>query len=102
MRVLMLGVLLLMMVGCYSITTRLQPEDTSVKEVLYGEDCVPIILGLGYGSATVENAMAKAGQDKDFLNPPKNGPHITKIRRVESNELVALFFGSRCVRVVGE
>ena len=52
--VLMLGAVILITAGCIDITTRLQPEDASVKEVLYGQDCVPIILGFAYGTATIE------------------------------------------------
>lgn len=92
---------LALMTGCINITTRQQPEDTSVKEVLYGEDCALIIFGFGYGTASVEQAMAKGGPDKDFANF-KNHQQITKIRRVELNEAVFLLFGKRCVRVVGE
>jgi hypothetical protein len=97
-----LGALTLILNGCIDITTRLQPEDTSVKEALYGEDCVPIIMGFGFGTATAEQAMMEAGPDKDFSTRYTNGQHITKIRRVESNEAAFLFAGHRCVRVVGE
>jgi hypothetical protein len=100
LRVVMASVLLIM-AGCINITTRQQPEDTSVKEVLYGEDCAVIIFIFGYGTASVEQAMAKGGPDNGFANF-KNHQQITKIRRVELNEAVFLLFGKRCVRVVGE
>ena len=33
--------------GCINITTELQPSNADVKAVLLGEDCTPIILGMG-------------------------------------------------------
>jgi hypothetical protein len=35
-------VLVLLTSGCINISTHVQPEDTSVKEVLQGNDCVLI------------------------------------------------------------
>ena len=57
-----LMILLFTLDGCIDIATRLQPEDASVKEALYGEDCVPIFFDFGFGTATIEKAMADAGQ----------------------------------------
>ena len=81
-RMTILMVLLLAIYGCMNIQTRLQPADPSVKEVLIGVDCVPIVLGFGFGTATIESAMAKGepitGTTRESYR------RITKVRRVES------------------
>lgn len=41
--------ILAMTSGCININIRLQPEDTSVKPVLIGRDCVSILLGFWDG-----------------------------------------------------
>ena len=43
-----LMVLLFTLDGCIDIATRLQPEDASVKEALYGEACAPIFFGFEF------------------------------------------------------
>ena len=88
--------------GCININTRLQPEDTSVKEVLRGEDCVHIILGFGFGTATIERAKATTTKFNETGFDAPSGIPITKVRRVEMNDLQTLFIGSRCVEVTGE
>jgi hypothetical protein len=91
--------------GCINISTRLQPEDTSVKAVLEGSDCVPIILGFGFGTATIEHAKADAQPVGRFSpgDPEVHGRlRITKVRRVESAERAFLIFGVRCIEVTGE
>jgi|CXWL01.1.fsa_nt_gi hypothetical protein len=91
--------------GCSNISTRIQPEDTSVEAVLEGSDCVPIILGFGLGTATIEQAKANAQPVGGFSPgfPDVHGSlHITKVRRVESTEVAFLVFSERCVEVVGE
>ncbi len=89
-----LCILSFVIVRCINISTRLQPEDTSVKAVLEGSDCVPIILGFGFGAATIEQAKADAQPVGGVLpgDPDVHGrPHITKVRRVESAERSFLF-----------
>ncbi len=97
--------LMLLLAGCINISTRFQPDDLTVKEELQGSDCVPIIFNLGYGTADIE----KAKVDGKRIQAPTHGPRkaferipITKVRRVEINELMFLFFGAKCVDVVGE
>ncbi|HZH49249.1 MAG TPA: hypothetical protein VFD86_05730 [Nitrospira sp.] len=97
-----LMVLLFTLDGCIDIATRLQPEDASVNEALYGEDCIPTFFGFGFGTATIERAMADVGPDKDFSTHDVNGVHISKVRRVELHDFQVLSFGNRCVEVVGE
>lgn len=74
--------------GCMNITTSIQPENTAVREIWEASDCVPIILGLAYGTATVEGALAEQ--------------MVTKIRRVQLHDYHFLVAGARCVEVVGE
>jgi len=91
--------------GCINISTRTQPEDTSVKEVLKGDDCVVIVLGFGVGTATIERAKAEGRfieeQSSGGFKPRRKLP-ITKVRRVEFTDRGFLFGGSRCIEVTGE
>lgn len=97
----MLGGLALMMNGCTDISTRLQPEDTSVNKVLQGSDCVGIYFGFGLGTATIDQAKANTRAIGDPYGP-LTGLHITKVRSIEYTERNVLAFGSRCVDVIGE
>ena len=102
---------MLLLMGCINISTRFQPDDLTVKEELKGSDCVPIIFNLGYGTADIEEAKRGAKKVHPYtqqwqtrnlsthVNPTQN---ITKVRRVEINDIVFLFFGAKCVDVVGE
>lgn len=91
-----------MISGCINISTRLQPEDTSVDATMLGEDCAYIILGFGFGRATVEQAKVNTLRfDKDG-RVVRAGLPITKVRRVELKEFQLPFLGSRCVEVTGE
>ena len=47
----------LLLSGCINITTELQPSNADVKGVLMGEDCTPIVLGMGLGANTIEGAQ---------------------------------------------
>jgi hypothetical protein len=96
----LLVIVLLATNGCINLAARLQPEDASVKEVLQGEDCAPLFLGIGFGTATIEKAMAEGRPFEDSSSPVKG--HITKLRRVELIDRNFLSFGGRCVFVVGE
>ena len=109
----LLGSVMLLLAGCINISTRFQPDDLSVKEELQGSDCVPIIFSIGIGTADLEEAKRDAkkiqapGQfhaQKKHPEPPKVSmpQNITKVRRVEINDLMFLFFGAKCVDVVGE
>ena len=83
-----LAVLLLM--GCVSITNRITPEDLSVKPMAEGKDCAYAVFGFGYGTTTVEQAMANA-------TPP-----IQNVRSVGVNEFYLLGVARLCLIVVGE
>ena len=113
MRIIGLAILTLLLAGCINISTRFQSDDLTVKEELQGSDCVPIIFSLGVGTADIE----KAKRDARRILPPgafheqKKSPNrliirepenITKVRRVEISDIMILFFGAKCVDVVGE
>ena len=92
-------VLLFMVGGCIDISTHLQPEDSSVHAVLRGTDCVPIVLGFGFGTASIDKAMAGAhpigALDGHVIR-------ITKVRRVTLTDSAIVFIAERCIEVVGE
>ncbi|HKT34756.1 MAG TPA: hypothetical protein VJR03_07975 [Nitrospira sp.] len=92
-------ILVLLTGGCIDVSTRLQPEDSSVNEILRGTDCVPIVLGMGFGTASIDKAMADAHPIGN-----RGGPviRITKVRRVTWTDSVILFVADRCIEVVGE
>ena len=123
-RISMLIVGCIVLAGCMNITTRVQ-EDPSVQEVLVGSDCLPIILGLAYGTVDVttasRNAQPSMGQGRASYCDPAVGMHrdggwhpcpgagsgqasgpIVKVRRVEVWDFMLWAFGARCVEVAGE
>ena len=80
----------LLLTGCVSITNRVTPEDLSVKPMAEGKTCMYTLFELGYGTNTVEQAMANA-------TPP-----IQKIRSVSTSLFFLLFVNKSCLIVVGE
>lgn len=99
----MAGVLVIMgamVSGCMNITASTQREDASVSALREVSDCVPIIFGLAYGTATVETALAQKAQLIENYNAPWQP--IAKVRRVQLHDYQFLLFGARCVEVVGE
>ena len=104
---------LLLSAGCMNMAASLQPEDQAVPDVREVSDCVPIIFGFAYGTATLDEALAekvlsksekwqsiekKNQKEKERLTPQ----YITKIRRVLLHDYSIFMFGARCVEVVGE
>src|SRR5829696_989047 len=85
------GILFLLPValsGCINIANQLQPVNADVKEVLKGEDCTPIVLGMAFGTNTVEEAM----QDGRIVKDPgdfrqriklNDRTPITRIRTIQ-------------------
>jgi hypothetical protein len=92
-------ILILLTGGCINVSTRLQPEDSSVKEVLRGTDCVPIVLGIGFGTASIDKAMVDAHPVGDPRGPVSR---MTKVRRVTLTDYVIVFLADRCIEAVGE
>lgn len=86
--------------GCINVTASLQPENANVPEIREASDCVPIIFGFSYGTATLVNALAEEVTLINNYQVPKQ--KIQKVRRVQLHDYQFLFFGARCVEVVGE
>ena len=93
--------------GCINITTELQPSNSGVQGVLMGEDCTPIVLGMGLGTNTVENAQkdgrpyGDVGEFRSRIQLNRRTT-ITRIRTIQLSEFYVLLVGSRCIQVVGE
>ena len=80
----------LLLTGCVSITNRVTPEDLSVKPMAEGKTCMYTLFELGYGTNTVEQAMANA-------TPP-----IHKIRSVSTATTSMVMDATGLLIVVGE
>lgn len=99
--------LTLILSGCINISTELQPTNADVQAVLMGEDCTPIVLGMGLGTNTIENALKDGrpyGDVGEFRTRIKLNRRttITRIRTIQLSEFYVLLIGSRCVQVLGE
>ena len=80
----------LLLGGCVNISSQITPENQAVKPMTEGSDCSYIIFGFGFGTNTVEQAMANAS------------PPVQHIRSVTLDTFAFWFFGSQCITVVGE
>ena len=80
----MIGALLglLMLPGCINIDTHLQPINQTVKAVLIGTDCTPIVFGFGAGTNRVEKAMVNKPLRLDDRFGPGSAVSITRIRSI--------------------
>lgn len=103
MRIL-LGLTLALLTGCLNIETHLTPMNPAVKPTLIGEDCTPIMFGIGIGTSTVESALKNGGHPAqrhgNYINPI-----IKPIRAIHSialHDQYLLGFGQRCIVVAGE
>ena len=93
--------------GCINVANQLQPVNADVKDVLIGEDCAPIVLGMGLGTNTVEQAMEDGrilGDVGDFRSRIKLNDRtpITRIRTIQITNFYVLLVGSSCIKVIGE
>jgi hypothetical protein len=113
MRTALAIMVLLLSAGCMNMAASLQPEDAAVPATREASDCVPIIFGFAYGTATLDEALAEAvlatsekwtgQQNKNLKSAVRPTPQkITKIRRVLLHDYSIFMFGARCVEVVGE
>lgn len=99
--------LMLIVSGCINITTELQPSNPDVKGVLMGEDCTPIVLGMGLGTNTIEGAkkdgrpMGDVGEFRSRIKLNDRTP-INRIRTLQLTNFYILLVGSSCIQVVGE
>jgi len=92
--------LVLLTSGCINSTSRHTPEeDTSVRELLQGSDCVVSIIGIGSRTPSVERAKLDGHPIKD---PNGASSSISKIRRIEFTDDSFLLGSNHCVGVVGE
>lgn len=91
--------------GCINMTTNLQPIDQTVRAVVQGHDCIPIIFGIGIGANTVEQAkiadLHRATESRLDERVPVTTP-ITRVRSVALTDMQFLMFGERCLDVEGE
>ena len=84
------GAVSLLLGGCVNISSRITAENQAVKPMTEGSDCSYAVMGFGYGTNTVEQAMANAS------------PSIQKVRSISTDLFFFIFFSSHCVTVVGE
>ena len=107
MRSMLISLFALLAWGCINITNELQPTNADVKDVLMGEDCTPIILGLGLGTNRIEYALkdgrpyGEVGEFRSRVNLNRRTT-ISRIRTIQLTEFYVLLVGSRCIQVVGE
>jgi hypothetical protein len=93
--------------GCINITTELQPSNPDVQDVLLGEDCTPVVLGMGLGTNTIEGAKRDGrpmGDVGEFRSRVKLNDRtlINRIRTIQISNFYVLLVGSSCIQVVGE
>lgn len=89
--------------GCVNITAELTPHAVDVGTPLVeGSDCAYIIFGFGFGTATVDAALARYEVDRsDGSATYKRLPPITRIHSIRLHDYQFLGFGARCVEVIG-
>jgi hypothetical protein len=93
--------------GCINITNELQPSNPDVKAVLIGDDCTPVVLGMGLGTNTIEGAkkdgrlLGDAGEFRPRIKLNDRTP-INRIRTIQMTDFYVLLFGSSCIQVIGE
>jgi len=94
---------LLLLSGCMQIRTELQMKNPEVKPLLKGRDCVTLIMGLGYGANTIEEAL-KHGipADSDDRYTPRIRATIKRIHSIALIEEYFIIAGERCILVEGE
>ena len=80
-----------------SVTIQVQPERQDVPAAITGSDCVPMIFGFAFGTATVEAAQRDSGEQDGYTRKP-----ISKIRTVSMHYYYLLIAGAWCVEVTGE
>jgi hypothetical protein len=107
MRILFTLAFTVLLSGCINITNELQPSNPEVKAVLIGDDCTPVVLGMGLGSNTIEGAkkdgrlLGDAGEFRSRVKLNDRTP-ITRIRTIQMTDFYVLLFGSSCIQVIGE
>lgn len=96
-------VLAMMLSSCINISLRVTPDKPEVPTPLEGRDCVPVVFGIGIGTATVEGAQ---NNTRPTLNAPDYfygvAYRIRTVRHIQLSEYQILFFGMKCVEVSGQ
>lgn len=94
------------MAGCLNLTTKIQSDDLTVKNDLYGTDCVPLVFGLGWGTVDIERAKQDGRtrfMDWDERQLHRGATPISKVRSVEiTHQQYLNIFGLHCIEVHGE
>jgi hypothetical protein len=107
MRFMLAFVCTVLLSGCINITNELQPSNPDVKAVLIGDDCTPVVLGMGFGTNTIEGAkkdgrlLGDAGEFRSRIKLNDRTP-IHRIRTIQMTDFYVLLFGSSCIQVIGE
>ena len=107
MRIMLPFLFTVLLSGCINITNELQPTNADVQGVLMGEDCTPIVLGMGLGTNTIEAAkkdgrlVGDAGEFRAHIKL-NDRTSISRIRTVQMTEFYILLLGSSCIQVLGE
>jgi hypothetical protein len=103
MRGLLIIVISVLLSGCVNVSAQLTPTNPAVTgETVTSSDCVPMILGILIGTATVDQALQRErterrGGDVESVT----GPPIRQIKTIRLNDYGFLGFGARCVEVEG-
>ena len=93
-------VCVILLAVCINIATKITPDAPSVREARKASDCVPIVFGLAYGTASMDKALAERAPLITNFNEPY--AHITMVHSVAIHDYYFLFFGARCLEVTGE
>lgn len=107
MREMLTLVFTLLLSGCINITNELQPSNPDVQGILIGEDCTPVVLGIGLGTNTIEGAkkdgrlLGEAGEFRSRIKLNDRTP-ISRIRTIQMTDFYVLLVGSSCIQVIGE
>jgi len=97
----------LLLSACINITNELQPSNPDVQGILIGEDCTPVVLGIGLGTNTIEGAkkdgrlLGEAGEFRSRIKLNDRTP-ISRIRTIQMTDFYVLLVGSSCIQVIGE
>jgi hypothetical protein len=91
---------ILLLAGCVNLTTQTASTNYTAQALRESSDCVPVVLGFAYGTASVEEALSKnAPLISNYNEPPDQ---IAKVRSVAIHDYYFLIAGARCVEVTGE
>ncbi|BCA52947.1 hypothetical protein W02_00870 [Nitrospira sp. KM1] len=101
MRAFLVAPLVFLLPGCIWISTEFPPINPEVKKLREVSDCVPIIFGFGFGTASYEEAMKKPSAAIGH-QPGTNSLKLTKVRGYGTGDYQFLMFGAKCVEVTGE